>query len=326
MFWRSEQDARPVLSELFHLLSQTYLNVLSVNLDAYGSAILPCLRDFKLPFTITHLTISNASEPNLGFLRPCLHNLESLKLRSVSHGPDSDKLRLFEPLIAGSVFARLRVLEVDQANQLSALRDCALPALESLSVIALCRIGLEDFLLDFLLSLSPSNRALYNPAQSRHSAPILRCLQLRMTSKPFMRPSASTLYDRLLLHPKLRSLGVLSRLHSLSVVHNMFTSPDVQDQSIGELLATHRELQHFSWDVLLDTVFNQPRVVIGENVLRLAFPCDTACSGMRTKEITLRAVIWGMPAQKSWVRRYVATEHRLDSGRGWTTIDETRAA
>jgi len=194
-YWRSGQDVPVVVSELFSLLSTARLTQLSVNLDTYVVALAPCLHNFRLPSTLKQLTFCNGIQPNLGFLRPCLQNLESLTLRASSSVANSD----LEPLMDGSALPQLRHLEVDRAGQLSSLRNCVLPALEEVSVAALCRDGLHNALLDFLLSLSPSNRSAYHPTQSHHS---LRHLCLRVTHKPDARPSPSMLYEGLSCDPR----------------------------------------------------------------------------------------------------------------------------
>lgn len=323
-FWRSEQDTHLVLIELFSLLSQLSLTVLSINLDAYGPAVAPCLHKFKLPPTLTHLTISNGILPNLGYLRPCLHSLESLKLRSVSHGSNCDFSQL-ESLPAGTILSELRHLEVDRANQLLSLQHCVLPALESLSVVVLCRDGVE-VLCDYLSSLSPmSETGLYHRPHYLHPAPSLRNLSLRLSYKPDVRPTPSLLYGGLLLHPFIRSSRVLSNLQKLTVVHDAFPTQYVQDETLFDLVSTYKHLQYLNWDLLMETTFHQERVVLAESILKAAFRRHETTGRTAMREISTRVMMWRiLPSQKFWVRRYVSTDDAMHLGQDWHMIDETR--
>lgn len=321
-YWRSEQGIRVVVSELFSLLSTARLTQLSVNLDAYSVALVACLSGFRLPSTLKQLTLSNDTQPNLDFLRPCLLNLESLTLRATCSRVGSDFISL-EPLLGGSSLPKLHHLEVDRASQLSSLRNCALPALEDLSVVTLYRSELQEFLVDFLLSLSPLNHSAYHTTRSSRAAPILRHLSLRVAYNPNVRPSPSMLYEGLLLRPSIITSGVLAHLQTLTLVHELFSSNRVQDAALDELLHSYRELCEFRWDVLLDSMYHRGRVNIGPDVLRKAFCLDGGRNGMR--EIAVRAMLWrGMPLMSSWVRRFVSVACGIPGEQSWTVVDETR--
>lgn len=320
-YWRSGQDIPVVVSELFSLLSTARLTQLSVNLDTYGAALAPCLRDFRLPSTLKQLTFCNGIQPNLGFLRPCLQNLESLTLRTSSSVVNN----VLEPLMDGSALPQLRHLEVDRAGQLSSLRNCVLPALEELSVVALCRDGLHNALLDFLLSQSPSNRRACHPTQPPHSAP-LRHLSLRVTHKADARPSPSMLYEGLFLRPSIVASGVLAHIQTLTVAHELFSAEHVQTAALSELFHSLRELCQLTWDVVLDSMYHRERVDIGSDVLRKAFRLDKVSGQTRMREITIRAMLWhGIPPTSSWVRRYVGFGPSTSAEQSWTVVDETRS-
>lgn len=327
-FWRSEHEVQLVLAEFFRLLGKLSLNVLSINLDAYGPAVIPCLRAFKLPDTLTHLTISNGMLPNLGFLQPCLPKLESLKLRSVSHAPNNH-CSLLESLLPGSILPELRDLEVDRAVQLNSLRGCALPALENLSIVTLCRDGLE-ILFDYLLSLSsPSQSAIYGSMQSRYSAstPTLQTLSLRISNKPEIRPTPSMIYGGLLLHPMIKSSGILSHLHTLTLVHDVFPDQHSQDESLFDLISTFPNLRQLNWDVLLDWFIHHERLKISDRVLEALFGYHVRerVNCTMIKEIQLRAMVWRiMRSQKSWVRRYVGKGRDNPGELPWAVVDDTR--
>lgn len=327
-FWRSEHEVQLILAEFFHLLGKLSLNVLSINLDAYGPAVIPSIRSFQLPDTLTHLTISNGMLPNLGFLQPCLHKLESLKLRSVSHAPYRDNLSL-EPLLPGSVLPKLRDLEVDRAVQLHSLRGCALPALENLSVVTLCRDGLE-ILFEYLLSLSLSSQsAIDRSTQSRYAVdvPTLQTLSLRISNKPDIRPTPSMIHSGLLLHPMIKSSGILSNIHTLTLVHDVFPDQHSQDESLFDLISAFPKLRQLNWDVLLDWFVHHERLQISDHILEALFGHHVRerVNGTMIKEIQLRAMVWRiMRSQKSWVRRYVGKGHDSPGDQSWAVVDDTR--
>lgn len=345
-FWqRTGHEVENVLLELFSLLGQSSLQVFTVNLDAYGAAVVPCLQSHLLPSTIQHLTLSNQTQHNLDFVIPCLPNLVSLKLRALCTtrmNPDTT----LEPIVSGGVLPKLTTLEVDRADQLLAFQNCALPSLQTLNVIALCTFGLEDILVNFLASFNPTP-PFASTVYSKHCVvpPTLRNLSLRMTCKSAHAPNPSMVYYGLLMHPLVVASRALERLRSLHLAHNCFPSEGSRDDAFGTLLPTLEELETFVWEVRDPGLADKQS--LGEDILeKLAGECQQmsllaraiselsvddqpVCpkkikSRLTTVVIKAQYVHFRHPYVKSWRNMY---SRRLDpwlseDERWWTVISD----